>query len=357
MQAIEEIILGNSLVIKEMKKLIEMVSSSNTTVLIQGETGTGKELVAEALHIASGREGNNISVNCAAIPSELLESELFGHEKGAFTGADRTRPGRFEQANNGTIFLDEIGDMPLPLQSKLLRVLESRKIQRVGSSKEVDVNFRLVCATHQDLDKKVEKGEFRADLFYRINVFPIDVPTLAARTVDVPLLIQGIIEKIKFSGQEIKVNFSEDALKVLSNYNWPGNVRELRNVIERASVLFNDRSVSGENVRENLLRLKAPDPEEEQDELWAASTELGEITKDEKDKEIESLPIPKPEQYKDWFLYFDKMDLRKHLSEIEIVMIEAALEKTDGMVSQASDALKLRRTTLIEKMKKYGIAK
>ena len=357
MQAIEEIILGNSLVIKEMKKLIEMVSSSNTTVLIQGETGTGKELVAEALHIASGRQGNNISVNCAAIPSELLESELFGHEKGAFTGADRTRPGRFEQANNGTIFLDEIGDMPLPLQSKLLRVLESRKIQRVGSSKEVDVNFRLVCATHQDLDKKVEKGEFRADLFYRINVFPINVPTLAARTVDVPLLIQGIIEKIKFSGQEIKVNFSEDALKVLSNYNWPGNVRELRNVIERASVLFNDRSVSGENVRENLLRLKAPDPEEEQDELWAASTELGEITKDEKDKEIESLPIPKPEQYKDWFLYFDKMDLRKHLSEIEIVMIEAALEKTDGMVSQASDALKLRRTTLIEKMKKYGIAK
>ena len=357
MQAIEEIILGNSLVINEMKKLIEMVSSSNTTVLIQGETGTGKELVAEALHIASGRQGNNISVNCAAIPSELLESELFGHEKGAFTGADRARPGRFEQANDGTIFLDEIGDMPLPLQSKLLRVLESRKIQRVGSSKEVDVNFRLVCATHQDLDKKVEKGEFRADLFYRINVFPIDVPTLAARTVDVPLLIQGIIEKIKFSGQEIKVNFSEDALKVLSNYNWPGNVRELRNVIERASVLFNDRSVSGENVRENLLRLKAPDPEEEQDELWAASTELGEITKDEKDKEIESLPIPKPEQYKDWFLYFDKMDLRKHLSEIEIVMIEAALEKTDGMVSQASDALKLRRTTLIEKMKKYGIAK
>ena len=357
MQAIEEIILGNSLVIKEMKKLIEMVSSSNTTVLIQGETGTGKELVAEALHAASGRKGNNISVNCAAIPSELLESELFGHEKGAFTGADRARPGRFEQANDGTIFLDEIGDMPLPLQSKLLRVLESRKIQRVGSNKEVDVNFRLVCATHQDLDKKVEKGEFRADLFYRINVFPIDVPTLAARTVDVPILIQGIIEKIKFSGQDIKVNFTDDALKVLSNYNWPGNVRELRNVVERASVLFKDRSVSGDNVKENLLRLKVPEPDEEQDELWAASTELVDISNPEKDEETDSLPIPKPEQYKDWFLYFDKMDLRRHLSEIEIVMIEAALEKTDGMVSQASDALKLRRTTLIEKMKKYGISR
>jgi sigma-54 specific flagellar transcriptional regulator A len=215
----------------------------------------------------------------------------------------------------------------------------------------------LVCATHQNLDKKVEKGEFRADLFYRINVFPILVPTLAARAVDVPILIKGIVEKIKFSGQDINVNFNDDALKVLSNYNWPGNVRELRNVIERASVLFSDRTVSGENVKENLLRLKVPEPEEEQDELWAASSELAEIADDEKDKGSESLPIPKPEQYKDWFLYFDKMDLRKHLSEIEIVMIEAALEKTDGMVSQASDALRLRRTTLIEKMKKYGISR
>ncbi len=357
MQVIDEIILGNSLAVKEMKKLIDMVSRSNTTVLIQGETGTGKELVAEALHVASGRKGNNISVNCAAIPSELLESELFGHERGAFTGADRSRQGRFEQADNGTIFLDEIGDMPLPLQSKLLRVLESRKIQKVGSNKETEVNFRLVCATHQNLDKKVEKGEFRADLFYRINVFPITVPTLAARAVDVPILIQGIIEKIKFSGQDINVHFNDDALKMLSNYNWPGNVRELRNVIERASVLFSDRTVSGENVKENLLRLKVPEPEEEQDELWAASSELIEISDDEKDKRPESLPIPKPEQYKDWFLYFDKIDLRKHLSEIEIVMIEAALEKTDGMVSQASDVLKLRRTTLIEKMKKYGISK
>ena len=357
MQAIEDIILGNSLAIKEMKKLVEMVSGANTTVLIQGETGSGKELVAEALHVASRRKGSNISVNCAAIPSELLESELFGHEKGAFTGADRTRPGRFEQADRGTIFLDEIGDMPLSLQSKLLRVLEGRKIQRVGSSKEIDVDFRLVCATHQNLDKKVEKGEFRADLYYRINVFPIEVPTLAMRSVDVPILVKGIIEKIKFSGQEINVRFSDDALKVLSNYTWPGNVRELRNVIERASVLFNDRVVTGENVKDNLLRLKVPDPDQEQDELWAASTDLKDQVEVIVDEEQSNLPIPKAEQYKDWFLYFDKMDLRKHLRDIEIVMIEAALEKTDGMVSQASDALKLRRTTLIEKMKKYGISR
>ena len=355
MQAIENIILGNSLVIKEMKKLIEMVSPSNTTVLIQGETGTGKELVAEALHVASGREGANISVNCAAIPSELLESELFGHEKGSFTGADKARAGRFEQADKGTIFLDEIGDMPMPLQSKLLRVLEGRKIQRVGSNKEINVDFRLVCATHQDLDKKVERGEFRADLFYRINVFPIEVPNLAARTVDVPILIQGILEKIKFSGQEVNVSFGEDALKVLSAYTWPGNVRELRNVIERASVLFKDRNITGENVKKNLLRLKVPDPEEEQDELWAASGELVDISEFEPNED--TLPIPKPEHYKDWFSYFDKMDLRRHLRDIEIVMIESALEKSNGMVSQASDILKLRRTTLIEKMKKYGISK
>jgi len=355
MQAIENIICGNSLVIKEMKKLVEMVSPSNTTVLIQGETGTGKELVAEAIHTASGREGASISVNCAAIPSDLLESELFGHEKGSFTGADRARSGRFEQADGGTIFLDEIGDMPLSLQSKLLRVLEGRKIQRVGSNKEINVDFRLVCATHQDLDKKVEKGEFRADLYYRINVFPIDVPNLAARTVDVPILIQSILDKIKFSGQEINITFENDALKVLSNYTWPGNVRELRNVIERASVLFKDRSISGENVKQNLLRLKVPDPQEEQDELWAASGDLVEFNDTEEDDD--SIPIPKPEHYKDWFSYFDKMDLRRHLRDIEIVMIEAAIEKTQGMVSQASDILKLRRTTLIEKMKKYGISK
>ncbi|MDC3068100.1 sigma-54 dependent transcriptional regulator [Paracoccaceae bacterium] len=357
MRAIENIILGNSLAVNEMRKLIEMVAGSNTTVLIQGETGTGKELVAEALHVASGREGSNISVNCAAIPSDLLESELFGHEKGAFTGADRSRPGRFEQADRGTIFLDEIGDMPLPLQSKLLRVLEGRRIQRVGSNKEINVDFRLVCATHQDLNRKVEKGEFRADLYYRINVFPVEVPTLAMRTVDVPILIAGIIEKLKFAGQNVNVKFNDDALKVLANYSWPGNVRELRNVVERATVLFNERTVTGENVKENLLRLKVPDPQEEQDELWAASADLVDVSKVTDDIKVESLPIPKPEQYKDWFLYFDKMDLRRHLSDIEVVMIEAALEKTNGMVSQASDALRLRRTTLIEKMKKYGIAK
>ena len=251
------------------------------------------------------------------------------------------------------------------LQSKIEIALKESDFEKLALlSTDLETSVEILVGddsyknntTHQDLDKKVEKGEFRADLFYRINVFPIEVPNLASRTVDVPILVKGIIEKIKFSGQEINVSFSEDALKVLSNYSWPGNVRELRNVIERASVLFNDKLVSGNNVKENLLRLKVPDPDEEQDELWAASTDLVEVDDKKEDNETLNLPIPKPEQYKDWFLYFDKMDLRRHLSEIEIVMIEAALLKTDGMVSQASDALKLRRTTLIEKMKKYGIS-
>ena len=173
---IDGIILGQSAQARELRRLVEVVAPSASSVLVQGETGTGKEMVAEAIHAMSGRKGKLVTVNCAAIPAELLESELFGHEKGAFTGADKARQGRFELADNGTLFLDEIGDMPLELQSKLLRALESRKIQRVGGSDDIEVDFRLVCATHQNIESFVDKGSFRADLFYRINVFPILLP-------------------------------------------------------------------------------------------------------------------------------------------------------------------------------------
>ena len=184
MTALDDILVGQSAPMREIKRLIELVAPSTTTVLVQGETGTGKELVAQAVHQLSGRTGQLVSVNCSAIPSELLESELFGHEKGAFTGADKLRAGRFELANGGTLFLDEIGDMPLPLQAKLLRALENRTIQRVGGAKEIEVDFRLVCATHQNIEADIETGKFRADLFYRINVFPLTMPALAARGVD-----------------------------------------------------------------------------------------------------------------------------------------------------------------------------
>ena len=356
MKIIDDIIFGVSSPAKELKKLIAMVAPMNTTILVLGETGTGKELVARAVHAASKRAGKLVSVNCAAIPSELLESELFGHEKGAFTGADKPRPGRFEQAEGGTLFLDEIGDMPIALQSKLLRALEERLIQRVGGNKEISVNFRLMCATHQDLKGKVDKGEFRADLFYRINVFPIDVPKLSERSVDIPIIVNEIQRQLKSNDNIELPEFDESAIQILQKYSWPGNVRELKNLVERACVLFANRTVSAEHVKNNLLKLKVPDPIEEQEALWEASADLIGIPSFNLD-ESEQEPLPQPNHYKDWFSYFENIDLRRHLQDIEIVLIEAALEKTMGQVSQASDLLKLRRTTLIEKMKKLAIEK
>ncbi len=355
---IDDLIVGVSSTSKELKRLIKMVAKTTTTVLVLGETGTGKELVAKALHLESNRKGGLISVNCAAIPSELLESELFGHEKGSFTGADKPRAGRFEQAAGGTLFLDEIGDMPISLQSKLLRALEDKSIQRVGGNKTIKIDFRLVCATHQELSVKVDKGDFRADLFYRINVFPIDVPRLSERAVDIPLILRKILENFESSG-ELPNNFptfDDTALNALQKYSWPGNVRELKNLIERACVLFSGRSINSEHVKHNLLKIKAPDHTEESTALWDAAADLVGISSDSQE-ESPTTPLPHPDHYKDWFLYFDNIDLRRHLQDIEIVLIEAALENSTGQVSQASGMLKLRRTTLIEKMKKLAIEK
>ena len=352
----DELIVGSSAASKDLKKLIDVVAPSSTTVLILGETGVGKELVAQAIHNNSNRTGDLISVNCAAIPTELLESELFGHEKGAFTGADKNRKGRFEMADGGTLFLDEIGDMPLPLQSKLLRALEDRTIQRVGGGKDIKVDFRLICATHQNIQSKVDDGSFRADLYYRINVFPIQVPTLAERTVDIPQIVERILSQMGDQDNIDPPAISDSGYTELSRYTWPGNVRELRNVVERAVVLFAGKSISGTQVRENLLRLKVPDRDEEMSAIWDAADDLSGISLGGIG-DAEDAPLPHPSHYRDWFSYFETIDLRRHLRDIEVVLIEASLEKSDGMVSQAAAALKLRRTTLIEKMKKLMIEK
>jgi sigma-54 specific flagellar transcriptional regulator A len=351
--SVDDIIIGQSAPVRELKRLIEVVAGTKTNVLVLGETGTGKELVARALHAHSGRKGKLVSVNCAAIPSELLESELFGHEKGSFTGADKARAGRFEMAKGGTLFLDEIGDMPLPLQSKLLRALENRTIQRVGGGDEVPVDFRLICATHQKIEQKVDEGSFRADLYFRINVFPVLVPSLAERSVDVPLIAEAILNQMITDQLVVKPKLDDTAWQELSRYPWPGNVRELRNVLERATVLFAGQVITGTHIRENLLRLKVPDRKEEQDALWAASEALLGIDVGETNAEMH--PLPHPAHYTDWFSYFDTIDLRRHLRDVEVVLIEAALEKSGGMVSHAANALKLQRTTLIEKMKKLMI--
>ena len=352
-QTVDDIIIGQSAPVKDLKRLIEVVATASTNVLVLGETGTGKELVARALHAQSGRRGKLVSVNCAAIPSELLESELFGHEKGAFTGADKARAGRFEMAKGGTLFLDEIGDMPLALQSKLLRALEDKAIQRVGGGDDVPVDFRLICATHQKIEQKVDEGSFRADLYFRINVFPMQVPTLAERSVDIPLISEAILRKMVADQNIVEPKLDGSAWTELSRYPWPGNIRELRNVLERAAVLFAGKVITGANVRENLLRLKVPAHREEQDALWAASEDLSGIGVD---VSISSEPpLPHPSHYAGWFSYFDTIDLRRHLSDVEVVLIEAALKNSEGMVSHAAKALKLQRTTLIEKMKKLMI--
>ena len=358
LQTLNEMIDGDSPETKSMKNLIAMVAQTNSTALILGETGTGKDVVAQAIHKCSKKKGPLVTVNCAAIPSELLESELFGHEKGSFTGADKLRKGRFEQSSGGSLFLDEIGDMPLPLQAKLLRALESRTIQRVGGANDIKIELRLICATHRDLEKKVESGEFRADLYFRINVLPINVPSLAERRTDIPDLYSKLLKDLNLN-KEMQPIFSPDALTALSKHNWPGNVRELKNVIERACIIFPGKDVTSSNVYENLLRLKVPTLAEEQDTIWEMTADLSGINHFEVDDKLVDPEdyLPHPKNYKNWFTFYDEIDLRRHLQDVEIVLIEQALEKTNNKIAHAADKLKLRRTTLIEKMKKYSITK
>ena len=353
---LNDMIDGESPETKSMKNLIAMVSQTDSTALILGETGTGKDIVAQAIHKCSKKKGTFVTVNCAAIPSELLESELFGHEKGSFTGADKQRKGRFEQSSGGSLFLDEIGDMPLPLQAKLLRAIESRSIQRVGGAEDIKIDLRLICATHRDLEKKVESGEFRADLFFRINVLPINVPSLAERRTDIPSLQEKLLASLNLE-DAVRPIFTPDAITALTKHNWPGNVRELKNVIERACIIFPGKEITSSNVYENLLRLKVPSVAEEQDALWEMTADLSGITNID-DSDLVSKPedyLPHPKNYKNWFSFYDEIDLRRHLQDVEIVLIEESLEKTNNKVALAADKLKLRRTTLIEKMKKYSI--
>ena len=336
-----EIIKGSCEATQSLKKLVDMVSNSNSTVLLRGETGCGKDIVARAIHESSKRKGKLVNVNCAAIPSELLESELFGHEKGSFTGADSKREGRFEISNQGTL---------------LLRAIETRTIQRVGGKDEIELDLRLICATHQNIEKKIDEGSFRADLFYRINVFPIEIPTLSERKNDIPELLKHILSEIKDSGSKIPT-FDESSLTALKEYIWPGNIRELRNVIERACIIFPNKVISAKNIRENLLRVNVPDSTEEKDTLWEMTSSLTEVDQNSDVDDENRISVPHPSHYKKWFDFLDKIDLRRHLSEVELILIESSLKKTNGSVTQAAKLLKINRTTLIEKMKKYSIPK
>jgi sigma-54 specific flagellar transcriptional regulator A len=312
--------VGKSAAISQLDALIQRVARYDSTVLIQGESGSGKELVARRIHELSARRGGPfVPINCAAIPRELLESELFGHEKGSFTGALTTRIGRFELAARGTLFLDEIGDMSLDMQVKLLRVLQERTFERVGSVEARRADVRILAATHRDLEARVTERQFREDLFFRLNVVPIRVPPLRERIEDLPALIADLVKRGEADGRP-SIEFSDLALTCMRSYPWPGNVRELQNLIERLSILCGGRRVEREDL----------------------PTAIGERRRSAM-------------RLAETFIPSDGLDLREHLGSIEKHLIRTALEQTDGTVAHAARLLKLRRTTLVEKLRKYDL--
>jgi sigma-54 dependent transcriptional regulator, flagellar regulatory protein len=337
-------LIGNSAPLKEVQALIRHVAMTDANVLLLGESGTGKEVVARAIHHLSLRTDQPfVAVNCGAIPPELLESELFGHEKGAFTGAISTRKGRFELAEGGTLFLDEIGDMPLPMQVKLLRVLQERCYERVGGSRTMQSNVRLIAATHQDLEKKIGEGKFRMDLFYRLNVFPIDLPPLRERSSDIPLLIREFATRMELEHRS-PIVFDDSAINALRNHPLPGNVRELENLVERLAILF-----PGETITNQKLPLRY------QSEAAAATVQmaagLATTTVAAAVAPSETMAVPSSPDID----LAAGMDLKEYLTRLERAIIERALEKSDGVVAKAAKTLSLQRTTLVEKIKKLDI--
>ncbi|GAB4356771.1 MAG: sigma-54 dependent transcriptional regulator [Gammaproteobacteria bacterium] len=329
-------LLGNSPVMQKIRRMIEQVADSDANVLILGESGTGKEVVARNVHYHSRRRGAPfVPINCGAIPADLLESELFGHEKGAFTGAITARQGRFEMAAGGTLFLDEIGDMSLPMQVKLLRVLQERCFERVGSNKTIQADVRIVAATHRNLEEAAQAGEFREDLFYRLNVFPIEMPPLRERIEDLPVLINDLVRRIEHERGET-LRLTRGAMKVLAQYPWPGNVRELANLVERLSILYPSGVVDADDLPEKFRGGTGEMPQFEEDFEASVPEYTGHLTVQAR------LPA-------------EGIDLKEQVAQYEINLIRQALDESDGVVAHAAKRLNMRRTTLVEKLRKYGI--
>ncbi|QXB95157.1 sigma-54 dependent transcriptional regulator [Aeromonas sp. FDAARGOS 1406] len=349
-QTLLRLLVGKGRGIQEVRRLIGQVAETDAIVLILGESGTGKEVVARAIHELSARSaGPFVPINCGAIPAELLESELFGHEKGAFTGAIAARRGRFELAQGGTLFLDEIGDMPLPMQVKLLRVLQERQFDRVGGGKAVQADVRVIAATHRDLEAMIRTQAFREDLYYRLNVFPIETPPLRDRADDIPLLLQELLNRHAEQHKGI-IRLTQRAMESLMQYAWPGNVRELSNLIERLLILYPNQIVDVADLpgRYRLLPCEPRDERltemDERDALAAVFQSPPELDP--------GIAMPLPMQ-----LPQEGVNLKEMLADLEVELIRQALESQDGVVARAADLLSMRRTTLVEKMKKYGMSK
>ncbi len=338
-------LVGVSDAIARVRKLIEQVSDTEASVLILGDSGTGKEVVARNLHYHSNRRDKPfVPVNCGAIPPDLLESELFGHEKGAFTGAITARQGRFELANGGTLFLDEIGDMPLAMQVKLLRVIQERVFERVGSNKSIKADVRIIAATHRNLEKEIEAGRFREDLFYRLNVFPIEMPSLAERAEDIPLLLEELIVRLE-NNKRGSVRLTPAAVAALQQYEWPGNVRELSNLVERLLIMFPNGVVDVQDLPEKYrkdidISASKPASSSGADNIEIQQRVVSHIVNQVTSNET----LPE-----------EGIDLKAHLLKLESNLIKQALDDANGVVAHAAQRLNMRRTTLVEKMRKYGL--
>jgi sigma-54 specific flagellar transcriptional regulator A len=355
---------GASKAMRAVHRLIEQVAPFDTNVLILGESGTGKEMVARHIHELSGRAAHPfVPVNCGAIPADLLESELFGHEKGAFTGALSTRLGRFEFAEGGTLFLDEIGDMSLQMQVKLLRVLQERSFERVGSNKTIRCNVRIIAATHRDLDAAIIAGRFREDLYYRLNVFPLQMPPLRERLDDLPVLIEHLVQRQSHSAGRA-IQFDQSAMGCLARNRWPGNVRELANLLERLAILFPAQMITATDL---------PDRYRNGPVGWlgsevridARSESIAEIVQQQEPETAPMLERESVQERESDAVVYEMMnadlprggiDLKDHMSAIEIGLIRKALEEADGTVAGAARLLRIRRTTLVEKLRKYRLS-
>ena len=313
-------IIGRGNAMRKIFRIVEKVANSDTTIMLNGETGTGKGLIARAIHKASGRnEQPFIQINCGATPEGLLESEFFGYRRGAFTGATADKAGKFEIAQGGTIFLDEIGDMSADLQVKVLRVLEEGEFERVGGNETIKTDARIIAATHRDLEEEVQKGNFREDLFYRLYVIPIMLPTLKERKTDIPYLVSYFIDQFAPAKDASLAKFSEDAMKILVNYSWPGNVRELKNLIERLVVLSEGEQILPEDLPEKMR------------------AEISRTTQRDEGS--------------------DGISFNTAVSEFEKALIISALDKTNWVKNRAAQLLKIKRTTLVEKIKRYNLEK
>ncbi|MFZ9639695.1 MAG: sigma-54 interaction domain-containing protein [Hylemonella sp.] len=364
--------LGHSAGASSIRILLECVASSNSTVLLTGESGTGKELLARALHEQSERRGGNfVPINCGAIPKDLLESELFGHRKGSFTGASADRIGRFELAHGGTIFLDEIGDMPFDMQVKLLRVLQERTIEPVGGSRPVPVDVRVVAATHRDLEAEVAAGRFREDLYYRLNVLPMHIPPLRERAEDVPELLSFFADRFAGKGQQA-ISFSSEFLQALQCYSWPGNVRELSNLVDRFTALFRGQQIDLALVPPSFLPKELRAIQAERVGKVSPTLELSPHASNE--RQLDSKPATQaqtlaesaadaPNDVEDIIMLAQGLpclppqglSLKDYLADIERDLILQALNRSQGNVSQTARLLNLQRTTLIVKLDKYEL--